>query len=307
MTKISLSLVAFGLLAFSLPTTSAQAQATRTWVSGVGNDADPCSRTAPCKTFAGAISKTAAGGEIDCLDPGGFGAVTVTKSLTIDCSAVAGGVLNAGGVNGVIVNAPGATDRVVLRNLVIQGTITAAGAPGPGLNGVRWLQGKELHLDRVVIQGATAAGVDVTKTTPGNLFVRDSYFTEVATGISLTTTGAFVIASIDGSHFKGISGTCVQVQANSIGNISNSVFAACGTATSVTASGSFLNLNNNTIQNSTTGVSAASGSNLRMSNNDLYDNTTGISAAGATFLSPGNNRVSGGTTGTISSGAIPLR
>src|SRR5216684_8686022 len=65
----------------------ANAQATRTWVSGVGDDANPCSRTAPCKTFAGAISKTAKGGEIDALDPGGFGAVTITKSITIDGKA----------------------------------------------------------------------------------------------------------------------------------------------------------------------------------------------------------------------------
>src|SRR5205814_3403579 len=78
-----------------------QAQATRTWVSGVGDDLNPCSRTAPCKTFAGAISKTATGGEIDCLDPGGFGAVTITKSIEIDCLQFPGGILNAGvtGVN----------------------------------------------------------------------------------------------------------------------------------------------------------------------------------------------------------------
>src|SRR5882672_8393711 len=62
----------------------AQGQATRTWVSGVGDDVNPCSRTAPCKTFAGAISKTAEGGEIDVLDPGGYGAVTITKAMTID-------------------------------------------------------------------------------------------------------------------------------------------------------------------------------------------------------------------------------
>src|ERR1700720_1556194 len=67
-----------------LGTVPAHAQATRTWVSGVGDDANPCSRTAPCMTFAGAITKTAAGGEIDALDPGGFGAVTITKSITID-------------------------------------------------------------------------------------------------------------------------------------------------------------------------------------------------------------------------------
>src|SRR6188508_960576 len=98
----------------------APAQATRTWVSGVGDDANPCSRTAPCKTFAGAISKTAVAGEIDCLDSGGFGAVTITKSITIDCGYT-GGILSAG-TTGVIVNAttPSATASVViLRNLSI--------------------------------------------------------------------------------------------------------------------------------------------------------------------------------------------
>src|SRR6267142_5664869 len=77
---------------------------TRTWVSGVGDDANPCSRIAPCKTFAGAISKTFTNGEIDCLDPGGFGTVTITKAIEIDCLQFPGGILNAGS-NGVIVNA----------------------------------------------------------------------------------------------------------------------------------------------------------------------------------------------------------
>src|SRR5262245_8204893 len=96
--------------------TLAHAQATRTWVSGVGDDANPCSRTAPCKTFAGTISKTAAGGEINTLDPGGFGTVTITKSITIDGTAGLGGVL-ASGTNGIVVNATGANDVVILRNL----------------------------------------------------------------------------------------------------------------------------------------------------------------------------------------------
>src|SRR5262247_2306542 len=84
--------------------TPAKAQATRTWVSGVGDDANPCSRTAPCKTFPGAISKTASGGEINCLDPGGFGGVTITKAITIDCSHTLAGVL-VSGTNAIIVNA----------------------------------------------------------------------------------------------------------------------------------------------------------------------------------------------------------
>src|ERR1700746_1351268 len=88
---------------------AALAQATRTWVSGVGDDANPCSRTAPCKTFAGAISKTAVNGEIDVLDPGGFGGVTNTKSITIDCSGPFGSILVAG-TNGITINATGASD-----------------------------------------------------------------------------------------------------------------------------------------------------------------------------------------------------
>ena len=82
---VRLSIIAAGLAIATFSPSAANAQATRTWVSGVGDDANPCSRTAPCKTFAGAISKTAAGGEINCLDPGGFGAVSIIKSMTISC------------------------------------------------------------------------------------------------------------------------------------------------------------------------------------------------------------------------------
>src|SRR5450432_4611391 len=89
----ALALISANCVAMSTP---AHAQASRTWISGVGDDANPCSRTAPCKTFAGAISKTAAGGEIDCLDPGGFGVVTITKAMTISCEAGTAGVVVAG-------------------------------------------------------------------------------------------------------------------------------------------------------------------------------------------------------------------
>jgi len=101
-------------------TSAAQAQASRTWVSGVGDDANPCSRTAPCKTFAGAISKTAPGGEIDALDPGGFGAVTITKAITIDGGGGQVASVLVSGTNGIIVNATGPTDVVTLRNLRIK-------------------------------------------------------------------------------------------------------------------------------------------------------------------------------------------
>src|ERR1700752_5393855 len=105
----------------------AQAQATRTWVSGVGDDVNPCSRTAPCKTFAGAISKTATGGEIDVLDPGGFGAVTITKWISIEADGVIAGILVAG-TSGIVINAP-SNAVVVLRGLTFEGI-------GSGIDGI---------------------------------------------------------------------------------------------------------------------------------------------------------------------------
>src|SRR3978361_1249573 len=98
----------FAIASVAVFAAPAQAQATRTWVSGVGDDANPCSLTAPCKTFAGAISKTFINGEINCLDPGGFGAITITKSITISCEAGTAGVL-VSGTNGIIF-AGGASD-----------------------------------------------------------------------------------------------------------------------------------------------------------------------------------------------------
>ena len=148
-------LPAVALIALAIPA-SASAQATRTWVSGVGDDANPCSRTAPCKTFAGAISKTAAKGEINCLDPGGFGGVTITKSLTIKCHYTEGGVL-VSGTNAIVVNAA-TTDNVTLRGLDINGV-------GTGLNGVRVLQAKSVRILDSEIYGFVRNGVDVQPNT----------------------------------------------------------------------------------------------------------------------------------------------
>src|SRR3954470_21425766 len=146
------------LLALALPS-FASAQATRTWVSGVGDDANPCSRTAPCKTFAGAISKTAAGGEINCLDPGGFGGVTITKALSIKCRYTEGGVLVAG-TNAIVVNAP-ATATVTIAGLDINGL---NGTVSPGLNGIRILSAKQVNIIDNEIYGFNGAGIDINPT-----------------------------------------------------------------------------------------------------------------------------------------------
>src|SRR5215467_345029 len=142
----------------------ASAQATRTWVSGVGDDANPCSRTAPCKTFAGAIAKTATGGEIDVLDPGGFGAVTITKSISIEACCIAGVLVNQG--NGITVSAP-VGSFVVLRGLTFDGL-------GTGLAGIKFNSGSSLYVEDCTINDFTAMGIDFSPTNPANLFVKDT-------------------------------------------------------------------------------------------------------------------------------------
>jgi hypothetical protein len=162
-----------------LGTGISHAQATRTWVSGVGDDANPCSRTAPCKTFAGAISKTAAAGEINCLDSGGFGAVTITKSITIDCTGVLAGVL-VSGTNGIIVTDSGANSiAVTLRNLDINGL-------GTGLNGISFLSGRSLRIEHVTIYGfqaGSASGISMTAGSGARLSVNDVTITDCANGV----------------------------------------------------------------------------------------------------------------------------
>lgn len=196
---------------------SAFAQATRTWVSGVGDDANPCSRTAPCKTFAGAISKTAVAGEISVLDPGGFGAVTITKSITINGSPGIGFVL-ASGTTGIVINA-GATDVVRLRRLDINGA-------GTGLNGIRALSVGTLHVEDSVISGFTLNGISVETAADVNVVISDTISRDnTQSGMKITTTAGVARASITRSQFNK-NGIGVQASSGSRVSASNSSFSA---------------------------------------------------------------------------------
>src|ERR1700722_10527422 len=180
----------------------ADSQASRTWVSGVGDDANPCSRTAPCKTFAGAISKTAAAGEINVLDPGGFGAVTITKSITIRSDHIEAGVL-VSGTNGIVV-AAGATDRGVLEALDIDGV-------GTGIHGVSVSSGAKIYVIRCAILGFTQNGINMASSTAGgHVFVHDSYIYRNAGGVNVAA--ASNVASITNTRI--LSNTSFGVQAN---------------------------------------------------------------------------------------------
>src|SRR5882724_1164148 len=176
MSKFRFALNILAMAVFSLAISSvAQAQATRTWVSGVGDDANPCSRTAPCKTFAGAISKTAACGEISVLDPGGFGAVTITKSITINGDGTLAGIL-ASNVNGVIVNA-GVNDVVIIRGISIKGQCS-------GLSAIRFLAGKHLHVENCSIYDFVNFGIEGANTTgSGTMHITNTSLTNTGVGI----------------------------------------------------------------------------------------------------------------------------
>ena len=172
--------IACGVLFAGLAAGSASAQATRTWVSGVGDDVNPCSRTAPCKTFAGAISKTAAGGEINCLDPGGFGTVTITKALSIVCDTTEGGVA-ASSTNGITVNA-GTMDIVYLSGLDLEGFNT-------GLIGVNVLQAAAVHIHNSKIRGFNSAGVKFAPNQVSELYLVNTTVADNAGGSVLAAPG----------------------------------------------------------------------------------------------------------------------
>lgn len=188
MPKIWMRLAAALAVLFALSATPAMAQATRTWVSGVGDDANPCSRTAPCKTFAGAISKTAATGEINAIDDGAYGAVTITKSITIRVVGHEGGVL-ASSTNGIIINA-GPDARVTLIGLDIEGGPSTS----PGINGVRILAAGDVLIQNCNIHGFTnassGAGVLIETSLTTRVTIDNTNIHSNLYGVKIISTGA---------------------------------------------------------------------------------------------------------------------
>lgn len=290
--------------------TAAQAQATRTWVSGVGDDVNPCSRTAPCKTFAGAISKTAKDGEISVLDPGGYGAVTITKSIYINGTHGAGyGSILSSFVNGVIVNITDVNDirkAVRLRSLDINGAST-------GINGVSILAANNVWVEDCVIDGTTGngttsgIGIRMALAGSGSLFVSDSRIHKNVTGIRVTTTSGFAVATIRNSNIENNT-TGVDAAANGFVTVQECRVAANSTnGVATTASSAQLNLRDSLLANNGTAVNAAAGSSVRAMSNLLLNNTTGFGGTTSVISSDGQNRNAGNTTpGTPGGPAITV-
>jgi len=260
--------------------TTAHAQASRTWVSGVGDDANPCSRTAPCKTFAGAISKTAAGGEIDALDPGGFGALTITKAITIDGGGSLASVL-VSGTNAINV-AAGATDTVTLRNLGFNGI-------GTGLDGISITSAGTVNVMHCTFEGFTQSNIEINSTTSTYVLVEDS-----------TMTGGHQGIVIDGSSGPGpvialIKNVTIQDTQTALRtlrghiDVTNSIFqnnAAYGAYAQVGS----INLESSVFSSNGTALDAGSAGSIAISNVDLLNNVVGIGSDAGIVSSAVNNR-----------------
>ena len=315
---LSSILVAFVMACLATP---ASAQATRTWVSGVGDDVNPCSRTAPCKTFAGAISKTAAGGEINCIDPGGFGAVTIVKAMTISCEDVEAGVVVAG-TNGVIVNA-GVNDVVVLRGIDFTGTVSV-----PGLNGVRFIAGAALHVEDCVIRNFTSVspnghGILFQPSGTSELYVSNSFITgNSSDGIHIQPTGSGVAkvtienSTIENNNLAGVKadgtsntgGSNTTIVGSSVSGNTNagiSIFNPVGgPALSIMVDGVAV------ANNGASGGLRADGanSNIRVGRSTISGNATGtVIANGGVISSYGTNQLNGNTADGPNPPTIPQK
>lgn len=284
--RFTMKVLAIAIFVFAFAT-MAQAQATRTWVSGVGDDANPCSRTAPCKTFAGAISKTAACGEIDALDPGGFGAVTITKSITIDGTGTLAGIL-ASLTTGIIINA-GVNDVITIRGLSIDGSCN-------GIRGMNILQAKEVNVEDCVIFRFANEGILVNETDAMQLNVRNCVIRDnVGDGVGAGTNSNILKASLVNSSFTG-NGVGLRAKKNSrisadrcnfSGNTNDGVFA------DGTGGVSVADITNSLISNNgTNGIEANAGGIGRIQNCDIYTNAgTGALVGAGEIDTWGNNRI----------------
>ncbi|BAM87549.1 outer membrane protein B [Bradyrhizobium oligotrophicum S58] len=256
-----------------LASTGAHAQATRTWVSGVGDDVNPCSRTAPCKTFAGAISKTAAGGEIDVLDPGGYGAVTITKSITIDGGGTLASIL-ASATNGINVNA-GAADVVILRNLSINGAGTTL-----GLNGINFRTGRKLIVENCTIENFSQSAIAIAPTSAAQAVISDSTLKVSAFGITVSTANSTDSVSVLVSNTKtnlntnaGISATVPAGKPGMGVFLDRLISEFNSTGVLASGNGAIIIMGNSVIQGNASGVLQTGGGSVSSyKNNEISNN-----------------------------------
>lgn len=316
--RISVLLPFAFAMCFSLFSAPAHAQATRTWVSGVGDDANPCSRTAPCKTWAGAISKTAPGGEIDALDPGGFGALTITKSITLDGGGGQVASTLVAGTNGFVISAA-ATDVVIIKNIRIQGLLGNGGSPAnAGINAIRFIAGGALLVDNCEIYGFSQNGIDFepNQATNSSLSVQDTViFNNIGGGVLVAPVGGGSATAVITRTRVYRSQFGVKAQDNAKVNVSYSVAGnnnANGYVAVSASAAAEINVFKSVASANANSGTATAGANavIRLAYSEITDNGTGINTGGGGIVAgtnPATNQVIGNGTNGTTNGANNLQ
>src|SRR5215471_9463 len=278
------------LLLVILFASSAWSQTVRTFVASTGLDTNPCSRTAPCRTFNAALAAVSAGGEVVALDSAGFGSnVTINKAVSvISPGGVFGGIWVPSG-DGITISA-GPSEVVNLRGLTLNGQ--------GGTNGINFISGAAVHVENCVVNGF---GMGIRFTNSGKLFVKDSTIRKNITGIFIGTTGP-IAASIDHVRLTENTGAGLDVVDGAKVSIRNSVSSGNATginSTSTQPAGVEVNVENCLVAGNANGIASAgdaggTSSIVRMSDSTVTDNQIGLVQilAGA-LLSRGNNTVEG--------------
>jgi hypothetical protein len=291
MRKLALALAIIGLGLPFFAAAPAQAQPSRTWVSATGDDINPCARTSPCKTFAGALSKTAAGGEINCIDAGDFGGLNITKSMTISCEGGTAGVVATGGFGAITINAA-ATDLVTLRGLDIDGQ-------GTGGGGIVVGTAAAVHIEKCSMRNFRfhndSYGIGTSfSTATVFLYVADTVISDNSVGLRLSSGGGYKVVSLKNVVITGSTGDGLRLESSNVyANVNDSIISGnAGSAVNADASSTTVNLVRTTMANNAAALNAAAaGSTIRVSNSDIYNNTFGILIAnGATVQSDGTNK-----------------
>jgi hypothetical protein len=301
MRKIALALAILGTtLVSALHTAPAHAQATRTWVSGTGNDANPCSLTSPCETFAGAFAKTVAGGEIDALSPGGFGTLTITKSITIDGGGGQVASVLAASASGITV-AAGAGDVVVIKNVRFQGLLGNTSCPsGCGNTGLSYTSGGQVVCDNCDFIGWGGYGINVQLSATGLLEVVNSTFRNNQSAIfAVASSGAVAAVQVVGSSFVGRLASGAPAESGITAGSGS--FMTVGTSNfqdffyaMLVESGGTLNVDSSLFVSVTDAILTTSGTTTSASNNSFY---SGVAYAGSGVVNtPNNNKIGGSAT-----------